>query len=135
MKLSELLQLVDKEWHGQFLHFIETGEADDKFLEHLNADRNTQTAVEDAFGAQAAAFEGLAQAISAEPLASEHEDRTQVSTAMSNAIEDVVDLPPLQRKEAIQQVATALKSSARQDRAKDVQSVVRDLQEAVALAE
>src|ERR1035438_3392172 len=110
MKLTELLQLVDKEWHGQFLHFIETGEADDKFLAFLNTNKNTQAAGEHAFNAQAAAFEGLAQVISTDPLVlSQPDDRTPVSTAMTLALEGVVDLPPLQRKEAIQRVATDLK--------------------------
>lgn len=136
MKLSELLQMVDKEWHGQFLHFIETGEADDKFLAFLNTNKDTQTAVEHAFTAQASAFEGLAKAISTDPLLpSQREDRTQASTAMTLAIEDVANLPLVQRKEAIQQVATALKSSGRKDRTRDVQAVVKDLEEAVALVD
>jgi hypothetical protein len=61
MRLDDLLRNVERQWHSEFLRFIETGDASDAFLEYLDRDQRGQQAVEMAFNSQAAAFEGLAE--------------------------------------------------------------------------
>jgi hypothetical protein len=55
-----LLDLVKPEWRQAFLQFVQTGDADEKFLDYLNGDEKGRQAVEEAFSQQAKAFEGLA---------------------------------------------------------------------------
>src|SRR6267378_449436 len=58
--LSDLLEKVAEEWRPEFQRFVETGDAEERFLSYLNTDPNAQEAVESAFDLQAATFEGLA---------------------------------------------------------------------------
>jgi hypothetical protein len=51
MRLEETLKGVAPEWHKDFRHFVETGEASDRFLDYLNKDRGGQAEVERAFDA------------------------------------------------------------------------------------
>src|SRR5712664_146200 len=102
MKIEDLLKNVDSKWHGDFLRFVETGEAGEQFLDYLNHDEGGQQAVEVAFNAQAQAFQGLAEElrnpaqhvrISTEPLIA-------ASARMAEAVEVVLRLSPEQRNEA-----------------------------------
>lgn len=56
---------IDPKWQAAFVRFVETGEADDEFLEYLNSDPGAQAAVEEAFSRQAAALQELAGAMAA----------------------------------------------------------------------
>ncbi len=60
MNKESLAEKVPARWREAFLRFIDTGEAEDEFLDYLDNDPVCQAAVEEAFTAQAAAFEQLA---------------------------------------------------------------------------
>lgn len=64
---EDLIELVEPTRRQAFLQFINTGEADEDFLNHLNQDKDCQRAVELAFTRQAAGFEDLAQALKETP--------------------------------------------------------------------
>ena len=49
MNDREILELIDPQFHGEFLHFLETGQMDDIFWLYLNHDRSAQAAVEAVF--------------------------------------------------------------------------------------
>jgi hypothetical protein len=59
MTMEELQELVAPEWRDAYRTFVETGEASDAFLEYLDGDASCQNAVDEAFKAQAAAFQDV----------------------------------------------------------------------------
>lgn len=61
MSLKELLSLVEEKWHDAFLHFVQSGEADQEFLDYIDSNESMQKAVEKAFHMQAAPIKGLAR--------------------------------------------------------------------------
>jgi hypothetical protein len=132
MKLEDLLQSVDRRWHEEFLRFIETGEAGDEFLRYLDHDKGGQQAVEMAFNAQAAAFEGLAEELKKGPQVKEPMEAAAAASArIVEAMEVVVQLPPDQREVVARKAASALEASLEPDQRKRARSVVRNLEEAL----
>jgi len=56
-EFQEILWLVEKKWHPDFLRFIETREASNEFLDYLDSNPDAQRAVGLVMTAQARAFE------------------------------------------------------------------------------
>jgi hypothetical protein len=135
MKLEKLLGNIDRRWHSEFLHFIETGEAGDDFLQYLNHDKGGQEAVEMAFNAQAAAFEGLAEELKKNPhIELTLEPAAAASAKMAEAVEVVLQFSPEQRNEVVQQTACALTASLPPEQRDNARSVVQTLENALARA-
>jgi len=135
MKLEKLLDNVDRRWHSDFLHFIETGEAGDAFLQYLNHDQGGQQAVEMAFNAQAAAFEGLAEELKkSQPIEITAEPATAASAKMAEAVEVVLQFSPEQRQEVVQKTASVLRASLPPEQQDSARSVVQTLENALAKA-
>ena len=118
MKLDTLLTHVQPEWKGEFLRFVETGEAGEGFLAYLDQDASAQHAVEMAFDAQANAFENLAGELKKTQPAEEMgvvagraEPLEAVSAKVAAAVTDVSHLAPEERREAVAKVLTTLKTS------------------------
>lgn len=132
MKLENLVQKVESRWRGEFLRFIETGEADDKFLEYLNRDKAGQEAVEMAFNAQAAAFEGLADELKKAPVESKTEPTLVASARMAEAVGVFVQLSPEQREQALQETASVLEASLGPEQQSVARSAVKTLEHALA---
>lgn len=65
MDQPNLPELIEPKWRAAFARFVETGEAEEEFLDYLNSNPEAQAAVERAFSKQAAALEELAGAMSA----------------------------------------------------------------------
>jgi hypothetical protein len=62
---EELAAGLPEQWRGGFVHFVETGEADERLLEFLDTDKAAQAAVEAAFNETADALKGIAEALRA----------------------------------------------------------------------
>jgi len=132
MKLEELLQNVDRRWHSEFLRFVETGEAGDEFLQYLNHDKGGQQAVEMAFNAQAAAFEGLAEELKKGPQVEiTTEPAAAASARMAEAVEVVLQLSPEQRNEVVEKTASVLEASLGPEERNTARSVVQTLEHAL----
>ena len=140
MNLNDLLRGVDPRWHQAFLTFVETGEAEADFLEYLDNDPDAQKAVDEAFTAQAAAFEDFAQALkTAEPLSPdkavrEHHTAT-VSAAVASLLEGILQLPVDERRDVIAQAASTLVAVVTPERRKQLRAVVEDLKATVTKAQ
>lgn len=117
MKLESLLTHVQPQWKGEFVRFVETGEAGEGFLTYLDQDASAQHAVEMAFEAQANAFENLAEELKkTQPeeigvVVGAVEPIEMVSAKVAEAVKDVSHLPPDDRREAVAKVLSTLKTS------------------------
>ena len=99
MKLSELLKMIDGNWHGEFVRFVQEGEASDDFLAYLDANRDCQKAVDMAFEAQARGLEDLGQALCAHvPVEEDGEPDVQ------KAVHSMSMLKPSQRDAVMKQL-------------------------------
>ena len=134
MRLEELLNNIAPKWHKEFLRFVETGEATDGFLDYLNKDKGGQAAVEMAFDAQVKAFEGLAEELKKPqpPMEVSVELARTASRTMATAVETVMQLPPDQRGEVLEEAASVLGTSLAPDQQDAARSVVRSLDHAMA---
>jgi hypothetical protein len=133
VKLEDALEKVNPRWRDQYLHFIETGEAEGDFLDYLNHDKAGQEAVEMAFNAQAEAFHGLAQELKTSQFQAKSPVEPAVTAAdrMVEAVEGVVQLPLEQRTEAMRKTASALETSLAPEDQLAAHSVVQTLQNAL----
>jgi hypothetical protein len=131
-KLDQLLQNVDRKWHGEFLRFVETGEAGDEFLQYLDSDKGGQQAVEIAFNAQAAAFEGLAGELRNPQAQGITEPTAAASARMVEAVEVVLQLPAEQREEVAEKTASVLEASLEPNQRTNARAVVQKLEHALA---
>lgn len=132
---------VPPEWRPAFLRFVETGEADEAFLDHLDGDKTTQEAVELAFSAQSQALEGLAHALresdtmikatnAGEPAAA------QTFDAITRALEGAVRLPKEERHAVLEgAITTASRDIARIGDRHELQETLSELKNAVGVAE
>lgn len=131
MIFEDALQKIDPARQKQFLHFIETGEAEDEFLTYLDSNSQAQQAVEMTFNAQAQAFQGLAAELKRSPLSakslSEVEPVLVASDRMTEAVGVVLQLPADKRKEAMRIAVSNLRTSLRPDQQRAILSVVRSL--------
>ena len=137
MKLEDLLGQVEASWHQAFLRFIETGEADSKFLAYLDRDKDAQEAVDRAFSTQAAAFETLARELkdTESPSTGERLDETpeaqvrlaDVTASIAAALEGAIELPPPAQVEAIENAVRAVEVSVGPARGTELKSVAQQL--------
>jgi hypothetical protein len=110
VKLNDILTNVDEKWRPDFLRFIDTGEANDDFLNYLNHDKSGQQAVELAFDAHAQSFRGLADELKSPPPAEEivMDPAAVASKKLVYAVEGVLELAPDQRSKVVKQAASKL---------------------------
>lgn len=134
MKLEDILKNVGKRWQTEFLNFVNTGEGSDDFLAYLDHDPQGQKAVELAFTAQAAAFEGLKEEFKrTSPSWNEANPRPAVvaSESLAQAVEGVARLPHEQRIEAVRQTVSTLGSSLDTEQQKAAHAVAQTLETAL----
>lgn len=125
MKTAEYLRNVKPEWQAAFVRFVETGEAEEDFLNYLNSDEGAQQAVEAAFSAQAEAFQSMADEFKRNESSSESESgdspldcKPLIEGDMEKAVEEILLLSPArisptQRFEVVHRTASALRASLR----------------------
>ena len=141
MKLEDLAVRMAPEWRNPFVRFIETGEAEEAFLDHLDRDKATQEAVELAFSAQSQALEGLAHALRESETLTPVDSNTastpaQTSDAIARALEFAVYLPSLQRTAVLETaVAAVSRDMVRIGEGQQLQDTLSDLKRAVVAAE
>ena len=63
MNIKEIANTVGAQWRGEFIHFVNTGEATPEFLNNIDSNPELQAAVEAAFQVQAKAVEHIARRI------------------------------------------------------------------------
>jgi hypothetical protein len=115
VKTAEYLCNVRPQWRDAFVRFVETGDAEEDFLNYLNTDSEAQEAVEAAFNAQADAFQAMAD----EFRKSEDLNRVKscdpsdipIEVEVEKVVEDILLLPPTARSEAVHRTASALKAT------------------------
>lgn len=132
MRLSELLDQVNGKWHQEFVRFIDSGQASEEFLEHLDRDESLQRAVEEAFAAQAQALQEFARWAK-----SGEEDRPEepvpaaaaqvVGERLEAALAEAAVLPTEQRREVAGRAAAA---AARRHHL-EVESLVHEMESAL----
>lgn len=61
MNIKEIADKVDAQWRDDFLHFVDTGEATQEFLNNIDNNAALLAAVEKAFRVQAKAVEHIAR--------------------------------------------------------------------------
>jgi hypothetical protein len=141
MKLEDLIAKVAPEWRAAFVRFVDTGEADDAFLNHLDQDKSTQEAVEIAFNAQAEALEGLAQALREPgpvpaPARSKEPSAAQTFDAVALVLEAAVHLPSTERTRVLEDAMTTVsRGMVRVGEGRELRDTLSDLKEAVGAAE
>jgi hypothetical protein len=115
MKIEDLLQSVAPLWHEAFTRFVQTGEAENEFLDYLNNDESAQHAVQTAFEAQAQAFEAIAHELKQPRIPAGEYCNTQgylgISKKAAQAVEDIMLLSPPESREAMQKTVQALNVS------------------------
>jgi len=133
MNVNTLLGNIQPQWHEAFLRFIDTGEADDAFLEYLNKDNDAQKVVELAFNAQAEAIQGLAKELKNPSSQSEIsvDSASSLSADIEEAMMGVLELPPNQRDEVVRAVASNLTSSLQPKRQREVEAFVDSFRESI----
>lgn len=129
----DLMDSVAPEWHIEFRQFIETGEAQEAFLEYLNQNTAAQDAVEKAFNYQAAQFERLAAELKKrqEPKASESPSsvvRSSTSSKLAAVIEVAIHTPKERREEVVQTSTAELAASMPADERKVLKEIMRSLE-------
>jgi hypothetical protein len=136
MKPESLVKGIQPKWQKEFLRFVETGDAEDRFLEYLDHDEEGKQAVELAFNAQADALKGLADALrnpQAESAVAQTAESAKVASArMTEAVEGVLQLPPEQENQAVEHAASVLGASLGHEGQVRVRSMVQNLGNALA---
>src|SRR5688500_16023424 len=110
---DELLPLIEYRWREAFLQFIESGEADESFLQYLDQDADCQRAVELAFTRQAQAFQAFAQVLKSEESppsqpASVRLSPDEVSACLVVGLEGVLELPKHTRMQVLRRAVGTL---------------------------
>lgn len=143
MKTAEYLCDVKPEWHAAFVRFVETGDAEEDFLNYLNNDEEAQQAVETAFNAQAEAFQNMADEfkrnetrkdVQSDDSSSDCSSGILVEGEVEEAVEGILLLSPSQRSEVVHRTASALKASLRPDQQELLVKTVKTLARAVTTA-
>ncbi len=133
MKLETLLTHIQPQWKGEFIRFVETGEASEGFLDYLDQDPNAQQSVEMAFKAQASAFENLAEELKKTQTEKEVGGKPveRISAKVTEAVKDVSKLSPKEKQEALDQIVSALKTSMDREELDSARSVGNTLAKAL----
>jgi hypothetical protein len=137
--LEDLEEMVAPQWRSAFLRFVETGEAEEDFLDFLDRDEQCQRAVEQAFDRQAKGFEGMAAELRRVSDAAERQEPTPspaqavAVSAISNSIAAVVAMalqsPPAQRDEVVEKYTIAFAASVSPGEAREVKAVISSVDE------
>jgi len=129
VKFNDIIERVDEEWREQFTRFIETGEADEPFLNHLDASEACQRAVDEAITAQGVAFAGLASALdgTSEPL----KRREAAAASLACGLESVMELPEDERPDAISGALAAVRLLTKGLKKQELMAAVEQLDEEV----
>lgn len=131
--LGDMLELVRPEWHQAFIRFVETGEAEDDFLDYLDQDDQGKEAIEMAFVRQAQGFENLAAELkkssgaSARLEAQSLRSPTAISNMVAAVVEAALQTAPEHRDEVVEKNATELTASMAPDDRNALKDVVRSL--------
>jgi len=136
--LRDLLTKVEPRWQAEFERFVETGEADEKFLTYLDQSEAAQTAVEGAFKHQAARFEELA-----EELKRRHDIIGQESGVVSSApsttatkvaavVQGALQASSTERAQVVARTTAALAASMPAEEAEVVEEVAESLKSRIA---
>jgi hypothetical protein len=134
--IESLQQQIQPQWREGFRRFVQTGKAEEGLLEYLKHDEAGKRAIEAAFKAKSDAFSGIAESLrnigakyrepqTAEPVA-------LVSARMAKALAAVVKLPPDEENQAVERAASVLGASLGREGQERLQSMVRNLGNAVA---
>lgn len=131
--LADLLEEVTEEWRPAFQHFVETGEADEPFLNYLNEENKAQEAVEKAFNRQASGFEGLAAELknssvpNREQLAEPVTAAAAISSRVAAVVEAGLQAPSASRDAEVAKSTAELAASMPAEKRDALQEVVRTL--------
>lgn len=126
--LTKLIEGVIPEWRSEFQRFVETGEAQEAFLNYLNQDAAAQDAVEKAFNHQVEQFEGLA----AELKKRQQSDspvviQSATPTKLANVVEVVMQTPREQREEVVETSTAQLVASMPIEERKVLEQIARSI--------
>ena len=102
--------LVTEKWQDAFTQFIQTGEANDEFLNYLDNDKKAQEAVEMAFTEQAKGFQNLAEELKTKgnvPLGRAGA-AGDISIRIAGALAETLKVSEEKREAVLQEAATAL---------------------------
>jgi len=134
--LETVVEQIKPEWRNEFRRFVDSGDASDEFLAYLDSSEEGKKAVEQAFNAQADALTGLADALRSlqtESVCTEVAKPAEAASAkVTEAVEDLLQLPPEQGKQAVEKAASTLGASLRQDQHSRLQAVAQTLSKALA---
>jgi len=129
MKLEEILERIPPRWQGQFVEFVQSGEASDEFLAFLDSSREGQAAVEQAFTAQASTLESFAKKLQQlEPMqvgtvaAAEY-----ASGQLVRSVRQAAELPREKRELVTAQAADTLRRVIPADRHSSAAAMVSEL--------
>jgi hypothetical protein len=134
--LESVLQQIKPQWREEFRRFVDTGDASDEFLAYLDNSEEGKHAVELAFNAQADALTGLADALKS--LQTENvvtqtvKPADAASAKVTEAVEGLLQLPPEEGQQAVEQAATVLGASLRHEEQLRLQAVAQTLGSALA---
>ena len=130
--VQDLIDRVAPEWRIEFQQFVETGEAQEAFLNYLNQDTSAQDAVEQAFNRQAKRFEHLAEELKKQgPKISESAVSTpgaSTSRKLAAVMEIAIHTPKEQRKEVVDTSTAELAASTPAEERKVLKEVARSLE-------
>jgi len=133
--LETVVKQIKPDWRNEFRRFVDSGDASDEFLAYLDSSEEGKKAVEQAFNAQADALTGLADALRSlqtENVGTEVAKPAEVaSVKVTEAVEGLLQLPPEQGKQAVENAASALAASLRQDQHARLQAVAQTLSKAL----
>lgn len=129
MKLESLLQNIAERWRGEFITFVQTGDASSGFMEYLDQDTGAQAAVEQAFTDQSRALEGLAELVRTSDLSAGKASSAE-GASMARSVERIAELPESEFAEAvtIAAKALALHAAAKPEKADALKSTLSALQ-------
>lgn len=134
--LETVLQQIEPQWRKEFRRFVDTGDASDEFLAYLDNSEEGKRAVEVAFNAQADALTGLADALRSlqtENVAAQTVKPAEAASAkVTQAVEELLQLPPEEGQQAVKQAATVLSGSLRHEEQLRLKSVAQTLGNALA---
>lgn len=83
-ELQEVLWLVEQKWHPDFLKFVETSEASEKFLDYLDSNFDAQRAVGLVMTAQARTFEYIGKILKVHRLVNHYFQGKDIQTWLNS---------------------------------------------------
>ncbi len=119
MNVENLVEKVPLVWREEFVQFVQSGEASEAFLNFLDESPDCQEAVEEAFTAQAAAFERFAAHLHAPAPAgpeaafpSRDVSPEHLSVELARTMSAASELPNEARRQVAERAAEVIRSGA-----------------------